>query len=201
MGTVNALVEAEAMREIIIVGVDNTLDRTTEYTYSYDKSVGAGGKGDQYLDFLEKTVLPYVQARYRITTERDRLGMMGSSLGGLISCYAGWTRSEVYSKVGCMSSSFWWNKQDFNNTILEKRPIPTDTKFYLDSGSAGPGDDDEQQTITVRNHLESLGFQINSTIFYYLDKGGQHNETYWGRRFYIPMSYLYPPSVQGESAL
>jgi predicted alpha/beta superfamily hydrolase len=31
----------------------------------------------------------------------------GSSLGGLVSCYTGWTRSNVWSKAGCMSSSFW----------------------------------------------------------------------------------------------
>lgn len=37
--------------------------RINEYTYSYDASVKAGGKGDLYLDFLEKTVLPFVQVR------------------------------------------------------------------------------------------------------------------------------------------
>ncbi|RYE84066.1 MAG: hypothetical protein EOO65_02880, partial [Methanosarcinales archaeon] len=45
-------------------------------------------------------------------------GMLGSSLGGLLSCYAGWTRPDTYGFAGCMSSSFWWNNQDFNNTII-----------------------------------------------------------------------------------
>ncbi len=40
---------------------------------------------------------------------------------GLITCYAVWTRPGVWGGFGaCMSSSFWWNNQDFNTTILEK---------------------------------------------------------------------------------
>jgi predicted alpha/beta superfamily hydrolase len=97
------------MDEIIIVGPYNTMDRNDEYTYSFDPSEGFGGKGDLYLDWIESTLIPLVQDNFRVDIQRDTLGIMGSSLGGLISCYAGWTRSEVYGKIGCMSSSFWWN--------------------------------------------------------------------------------------------
>ena len=41
------------MSEVLVIGVYNTDDRINEYTYSYDPSVKAGGKGDLYLDFLE----------------------------------------------------------------------------------------------------------------------------------------------------
>lgn len=53
------------MDEIIIVGVDNTPDRIDELTYSYDSTVPGGGKGDLYLDFIETTVLPIIEARKR----------------------------------------------------------------------------------------------------------------------------------------
>jgi hypothetical protein len=86
--------------------------------------------------------------------------------------------------------------QDFNNVILRKYPKPAEQIiFYLDSGNAGPDNDDVTQTITVRNHLLSLGYVANSTLYYYLDNGGQHNEKYWGARFHVPMADLYPPSV------
>lgn len=100
---------------MIIVGPYNTRDRNNEYTYSYDASEGFGGKGDLYLDWLEQTLIPLIKSKFRVDIQRDSLGILGSSLGGLISCYAGWTRSTVYGKVGCMSSSFWWNNQDFQN--------------------------------------------------------------------------------------
>ena len=64
-----------------------------EYTYSYDSEYKSGGKGDTYLDWIEQTLLPQMDGKLRITLDKgDRLGILGSSLGGLISCYAGWTR-------------------------------------------------------------------------------------------------------------
>jgi predicted alpha/beta superfamily hydrolase len=98
-------------------------------SYSVDPTVGDGGGADHYLDFLHDTVLPIVTARYRVDSadSSDRWSILGSSLGnktdvfclctlnlvhpgGLVSCYAGWTRPDVWGYAGCMSSSFWWNK-------------------------------------------------------------------------------------------
>ena len=62
-----------------------------EYTYSYDKEEGFGGNGDKYLDFIEQSVLPLMKKNLRIELDfGGRLGISGSSLGGLISCYAAW---------------------------------------------------------------------------------------------------------------
>eukprot|EP01119_Soliformovum_irregulare_P017486 TRINITY_DN5209_c0_g1_i2.p1 TRINITY_DN5209_c0_g1~~TRINITY_DN5209_c0_g1_i2.p1 ORF type:complete len:299 (+),score=66.18 TRINITY_DN5209_c0_g1_i2:283-1179(+) len=191
--TIDELVQEGQMKEIVIIGVDNDSNRTNELTYSYDPSEKTGGDGKRYLDFIQETVIPYVQSKYRIKTQRINLGMLGSSLGGLISCYAGWTRSNIYSKVGCMSSSFWWNNEDFNNIVMMQSTPPQDTIFYLDSGNAGIDDDDVVQTQRVRDHFLKDGFQMGSNLFYYLDNGGQHNERYWGARFHVPMTDLYPP--------
>lgn len=97
--TINSLVVQGLMEEVLIIGVYNTPNRLNEYTYIYDpcysKNIlgnceGGGGEGDLYLDFLIENVVPFVkQAGFRIVTERENLGILGSSLGGLISCYAG----------------------------------------------------------------------------------------------------------------
>ncbi len=88
-----------------------------------------------------------------------------------------------------MSSSFWWNNEDFLLTVVKSK---TDEVLYLDSGDSGPSQDSKNQTIRVRQKLESIGYRINDTVFYYLDQGGQHNEYYWGKRFGIPLVDLYP---------
>jgi predicted alpha/beta superfamily hydrolase len=85
-----------------------------------------------YLDWIESTLLPLASESYRVDINRDHLGILGSSLGGLISCYGGWTRPQVYGKVGCMSSSFWWDENDFQKRIIPASvpatPVPT---FYV----------------------------------------------------------------------
>lgn len=196
--TCDGLIREGRMEEIAIIGVWNTADRMSEYTYSYDASEKVGGKGDIYLDFISQTVLPLVQSKYRLSQSRDSLGILGSSLGGIISCYAAWTRSNVYSKAGCMSSSFWWNNEDFNNVILVDRsnPTPKLNALYMDSGTEGPGQDDKKETVTVRDHILHSWpdvYSLNHTLFYYLDVGAEHNEKFWGARFWIPMTNMYPP--------
>ena len=91
-----------------------------------------------------------------------------------------------------MSSSFWWNSEDFDRQILANDTFKQGVSFYLDSGDSGSSQDGKNQTIKVYNHFERIGYQSNKTLFYYLDKGGQHNEYYWGRRFHIPLTDLYP---------
>lgn len=63
--------------------------------------------------------------------------MGGSSLGGLISCYAVYKRPTFFRAGICMSSSFWWNNEDFNNQVITK-DYNQNTVLYLDSGDSGP---------------------------------------------------------------
>ncbi|KAH3743721.1 alpha/beta hydrolase [Pelomyxa schiedti] len=203
--TVDSLVNSGDMEEIIIVGVDNTDDRNNELTFRYDTTEGFGGKNQMYLDFIEQTVLPLVNSTFsgRLAYTRTSLGILGSSFGGITSCFGCWTRSEVYGRCGCMSSTFSWADEAFLNHILQASIPQHSLTIYLDSGDTGEnlpaptGDhDDMQQTIDVRNRLEELGWILGDDLFYYLDIGGQHNEYYWGQRFWIPMTDLYPVVAQ-----
>lgn len=197
---VDGTVVAGASREVILVGVDNTADRTWEYTYSYDPTVGDGGGADAYLDFLAETVVPLVQATYRVRGDGP-WQLLGSSLGGLVSCYAAYTRPQSWSAAGCMSSSFWWNGEDFRTAVIPSAH-PTTVSLYLDSGDAGPDDDDVNQTLAVLHTLQAGGWVVQPTnaapraLGYYLDHGGQHSEAYWGARFHVPVQWAFPPAVQ-----
>lgn len=104
-----------------------------------------------------------------------------------------------------MSSSFWWDSANFNNTVVGKQPLPDQsTVFYVDSGDSSQSGcappqncDDRLQTINVRDvrdeqleasllqqfllqHLGQLGWTLNENLYYYLEKGGVHNEASWG---------------------
>jgi predicted alpha/beta superfamily hydrolase len=56
--TLDPLINYGYMEEVLVIGVYNTNARMSEYTYSFDKSVGDGGDGDKYLDFLEQELMP-----------------------------------------------------------------------------------------------------------------------------------------------
>eukprot|EP00039_Didymoeca_costata_P015819 m.273956 g.273956 ORF g.273956 m.273956 type:complete len:384 (-) comp16284_c1_seq1:25-1176(-) len=198
--TINALINEGAMEEVIVVGVFNTPARLSEYTYCQDPEFPQyPAKADQYIEFLEQTVLPALEQDVRLAVDYNK-GILGSSLGGLLSCYAAWKRPQVWQTVGCMSSSFWWNNEDYAHILLKNgtaSPLPgqDSVKIYLDSGTEGSGKDDMVETITVRSDLEKIGKTIGNSLFYYLDVGGSHNEQSWGKRFWKPMVSLYPNPI------
>jgi len=68
----------------------------------------------------------------------------------------------------CMSSSFFWNNEDFNKVILANETYSGGSKFYLDSGDSGPNEDGKNETIRVYNHLKSIVTEPTG-IEYFLD--------------------------------
>ena len=127
--------------------------------------------------------------------ERKTLGILGNNLGGLISCYAGWTR-DVYGKVGCMSSSFWWDANDYQKDVITKglpsTPFP---QIYMDSGTQGGEANCTIYTTEIYNYQLSKGFISNVTAWQYVQQGGAHNEASWAKRFNEPIGALYPPNT------
>ena len=82
-------------RRAIVVGIPNAgIDRIREYSPFADRRNG-GGKGDALPDFLEQTVKPLIDERYRTSWARGT-GIAGSPLGGLISLYAFFRHPACY---------------------------------------------------------------------------------------------------------
>lgn len=196
--TLNEMIITGQADEVLVVGPYNTNDRTNEYTYIYDPSEQTGGKGDLYLNWLESTLIPLAQEKFRVDIVRESLGILGSSLGGLISCYAGWTRAQVYGKVGCMSSSFWWDDNNFQKDVIVNRSMNATVAVpvvYMDSGTAGGDGSCAVYTSQVYDYYLQHGFTADQTAFKYIDQGGEHNEASWGKRFHLPIAALYPATT------
>ncbi|CAC5390096.1 unnamed protein product [Mytilus coruscus] len=75
------------------------------------------GIGDRLLNYFIDKVRPKAQelANDRILIDQPNTGVIGYSLGGLMSCYAAWTRSSIFGLAACQSPSLWW---PVNNTTL-----------------------------------------------------------------------------------
>ena len=87
-----------------------------------------------------------------------------------------------------------FNSYDFNNTIVNATGPPPHAlyeRIYLDTGDTDGDTDIHPATIAVDAHMTRLGLDP----FYYLDRGGSHDEASWGARFHVPMSTLFPPVV------
>ena len=126
--TLNKL-HKETRKSFIVVGIENGGEkRIEEYTPWKHEKYG-GGKGEIYVNFLAKTLKPYIDKNYRTKPDSGNTAIIGSSLGGLISYYAGLEYPETFGKVGALSTSFWFS--DKVNAFSKEKGDLKNTKIYF----------------------------------------------------------------------
>jgi predicted alpha/beta superfamily hydrolase len=179
--------------EAIIVGIPNAgKDRMEEYSPFHQPSHG-GGRGDQYLDFVVNTVKPLVEAEFRARPGREHTGIMGSSLGGLISLYAFFRHPEIFGFAGAMSPSFWFAGGAIYPYIQAAPFHPG--RIYLDAGTREHGEKKGRwPSIAIRSRryyagirrmqriLVKKGYRPRQHLLYVEEKWAHHEESAWARR-------------------
>ncbi|WP_175060315.1 alpha/beta hydrolase-fold protein [Thermococcus sp. 2319x1] len=174
---------------IIVVGIDNGGDRRIdEYSPWVNSEYGKGGEGDAYVRFIVETLKPYIDSEYR--TLPNETGIMGSSLGGLISIYAGFKYPEVFKYVGAMSSAFWFNPEIYE---FVKNSTAGPEKIYIDWGTL-EGKDPKAYIETNKKLVEILkekGYREGVNLMVIEEKGATHNEYHWSRRFPNAVLWLF----------
>lgn len=178
--------EKEGKLKLIIVGIDNSKDRNNEYTPFVNNKYG-GGKGAEYADFLVNELKPFIDKNYRTKADRANTGIMGSSLGGLISMYIGTEYSNTFGKLGIFSPSFWWSDECYEQ--VENKGLLENTKIYMNAGL------DEDKLITestkkMEKTLKEIGYSEQNLTTRYV-KGGTHSEVFWKTEFSKAVIWLF----------
>ena len=183
----------QTKKELIIVGVECNHEgnkRLIEYapfTYENSEHGKIKGKGNVYMNWLVKTLKPYVDANYRTLPDRQNTIIAGSSMGGLIAMYAVCTYNHVFQRAACLSPSLWVSP----GRVLEmvaRAHIRRDTTIYMDYGA-----------LEIFNHAANEEAMI-STAHLLLTKrvnlamrvvpGGTHSEASWEKQIPIFMECL-----------
>ena len=198
--TAESLISQGKMAETIIVAVDNGgsgESRRVDFTPAPDSRYG-GGQADNYLGFLRDELKPMVDATYRTQPQRETTGVMGASLGGLFSLYAGLAAPATFGLVGALSPSLWYAGQD----MLKRLDAPSEgrqklEKIWIDMGTEEANPDWSLQPITefrqARTALQAQGYQENVTLFAPEYEGAQHTNQAWRERSGDVLQALFPP--------
>lgn len=170
---------SQGKRVPIVVGIDNGGgDRIGEYTPFKNTQYG-GGDGEKYLQFIVETLKPYIDQHYRTLPGRETTGILGSSLGGLISHYGSLAYQETFSKAGLFSPSYWFSDSVWKFTHdAGKRK---DMKFYQLCGT-NESSSMVAEMQRMNDSLVKIGYD-QANVFNKVVTGGQHNETLWREAF------------------
>jgi len=192
--TMDAAAMDGSIAEAIVIGIENTANRIPEYTPVPDPTNSPpGGNGEQYMQMIIQELKPQIDHQMRTIPDRAHTSMVGSSLGGLITAYAGVKHSDVFGLVGALSPSTWWDNTwiigEVGTTAASPRPI----RAYVDSGDSGPSNDDVTNTANLAAAYKALGYVQGSTLDYLVQAGGQHSEIYWAQRLPGTLAFLLGP--------
>ncbi len=173
---------AKTGRELIIVAVDNTGDRRSEYAPFRAPMNDYQARGDRYLAFLTTTLKPMIDAKYRTRPDPAHTGLAGSSLGGLITLYGVLANPGVFGFGAAFSPSL--SSADFNLQRWAKgKPATKPVRLYLDMGDK-EGDSSAWNQVLVES-TEDLARQLSAQGYetrVQIAKGGHHNEDAWAPR-------------------
>jgi predicted alpha/beta superfamily hydrolase len=193
---------AEEGIELIVVGLPNTgVQRMAEYG-PFRSRGGDGGQGDNYLAFIIETVKPLIDSSYRTRPDRTSTGIMGSSMGGLISLYAAFRHAETFGLIGAMSPSLW-----FANTAIfpyVRRAALSEARIYLDVGTREGGRSPVDRLLLhassrsyfgnvfrMNELLVAKGYRPGQTLHYVEEPLAAHNEAAWARRLPDALRFLF----------
>lgn len=177
--------------EGIVVGIPNAGEaRLGEYSPFDDPEAGPGRGGD-YVNYLAGVVKPLVDARLRTLPHREATGIVGSSMGGLISLFAFFARPDVFGITGALSPSLWFAGRAIFG-LLDAAPYQPG-KLYLDVGRQ-EGDETLADARRLRDLLRAKGYVEGEQLRYVEDRSGRHEEAAWSRRFRAALPLLLSPS-------
>lgn len=155
-----------------------------------DDSLKIGGEGEKYLRFIIKQLKPYIDQRF--PTNVEDCAMVGSSMGGIITSYAGLKYPHIFKKTASLSTAYWFYMDEFID-LIERSDMSSTKCFYLDLGGNEGNGDEEMSRIyyesneIIYNELIKVSDKIEVRFFEYAG----HNEYEWRQRVPIFMDLFY----------
>lgn len=186
--TLNALADAGEL-ELIVVGVDNGGgSRIDEYSPWVNVQYG-GGEGEAYIAFLAETLKPHIDTTFRTLPAASNTGILGSSLGGLISHYGALARPETFGKAGVFSPSFWFAADSVYSFGNMNASEAQDMRMYFLAGELEGGDVPGDVQLMI-DTMVAGGFPLENAALV-ADANGAHNEAFWRRKFEEAVKWLF----------
>ena len=168
-------------KEIIVVAIDHGGNKRLNEYAPYDMEKYGRGEGNAYVDFLVKTLRPFINKNYRTKKCGKHHFIAGSSMGGLISLYAILKYPKKFGGAGIFSPAFWINPQLKNIDPGKIKKIKN--KVYFFAGMK----ENEFMVPDMLQVFEQLREHSKAKMHVVVRSEGKHNETTWRAEF--PLFY------------
>jgi predicted alpha/beta superfamily hydrolase len=166
----------------IVVAVDHGENKRMNEYNPYDNTRFGKGEGDKYVDFLVKTLKPFIDKKYKTLKDKEHTFIAGSSMGGLISLYALLKYPKVFGGAGVFSPAFWISGNKIYKDIKAKgKKVKSHIYFY---GGKLEGESMVPDMLKAFEGMDAVSKSVMTTV---IRDEGKHNEATWKEEF--PLFY------------
>lgn len=204
----------------IIIGIYSPPgDRYRQYLPRaiYDKASGAlreemdnqaDGKAiisNDYLAFIVTQIKPWADSNFRTKADRDDTSIIGSSMGGLISCYAFASYPQIFGQAACVSTHWpLGNPQKLSDNVAISSRLWLDyfrghldpdnkdkRRLWMDHGTATLDAYYPPYQAEIDAGLTDFGWTKGKDFTSKSYDGAEHEENAWRQRLPEIMTWLY----------
>lgn len=169
----------EGLEQAILIGIEHGKRRRTGEFQPLTRTGAFAKEGNAYADFIANKLKPFVDKKLRTIPWREHTALVGSSMGGLITLYAGMKHQDVFSRLGVFSPSLWAAPALYPLVGKVGRHYPM--KIYLTVGQR-EGTGTIRRTEDMFQTLTYAGFPQRE-LYLGIRDGGRHEEAFWQREF------------------
>ena len=210
------LIAENRIEHIIVVGIDSGPRRIHQYSPYKDTVTRAKEPepiGKLLPMYIGSEVLPYISARYRVTSEAGRTGIGGASMGGAAALYVLLNRLDLFS-LGLIESP---SLQIGNGQLLRDTSflVLGPDRVYIGVGTTEFAGGGEQMASKMRLSFERLNaaaVKMSETLATNLksayvnepdvqlviEPNATHTQVSWARRFPAAVTFLYRKDMRKQ---
>ncbi|MEO8405324.1 MAG: alpha/beta hydrolase-fold protein [Chitinophagaceae bacterium] len=183
---VDEFLDSTKQKACIVVAVDHGGNKRLNEYNPYDNDRFGKGEGDEYVDFLVKTLKPYIDKRYHTLKDQHNTFIAGSSMGGLISFYAVLKYPKVFGGAGLFSASYWITGTKIFDAI-KKKGKAVNTKLYFYAGKL----EGDSMVPDMLKAFDSMSALSKSKMTAVIRDEGKHSEGTWRKEFPLFYKWLF----------
>ena len=214
--TLTSLIGEHKIPPMIVVGIDSTQHRESEYAPYKDTIAKPGAPepiGKQLPSFLADEVIPFVSTRFRVSDSPANTGIGGKSLGGAAALYVALNRPDLFGLALAESPALLLGNGQLlrDTTMLVRAPdrvaigigtselnFPNIEKFLapfrLTRAEAEAGS--VKMAGTLASNLRAAYFK-RSEVMLVVEPNANHGPESWARRLPAAITFLYG-ALSGE---
>ncbi|MEK8022354.1 MAG: alpha/beta hydrolase-fold protein [Candidatus Hydrogenedentota bacterium] len=186
-----SLMRSRKLRSIVLVGLTSPSNRDRAY------APPPWGRAGLLADHIANSVIPMLRPRFKLTTDRNHIGIIGASFASNFAIEAGLFRPDTFGLCGAFSAAPHAG-ESLHAMVAKRQPLPFH-RLYIDSGTLWAYDNPHgfggDSTVFNRRLIELAKSRMPRGHFWgRICAGHYHNEEFWRKRIGPALQFLFRPN-------